>query len=55
MPVHSEKHGKKWTVVDDKGKSYGTHNSKASAVKQVQAINISEGLAPGVKPRTKKP
>jgi hypothetical protein len=42
MAVHSEKKGKKYVVVDDQGKQYGSHGTKADAVKQTQAINISE-------------
>jgi hypothetical protein len=53
MPVHSAKKGKKFVVVDDKGKEYGSHATKEAAVKQVQAINISEGHVPGIKPKKK--
>jgi hypothetical protein len=54
MPVHSEKKGKKFVVVDDQGKQYGSHPTKEAAVKQVTAINISAGHVPGVKPKSKK-
>lgn len=54
MPVHSKKVGKKWAVVDDKGKKFGTHATKTEAVKQVTAVNIATGHVPGVKPKKKK-
>jgi hypothetical protein len=50
MPVHSEKKGKKFVVVDDKGKQYGSHATKEAAVKQVTAVNIAEGDVAGVIP-----
>lgn len=53
MPVHTKKAGKKYQVVDDKGKVHGTHDSKADAVKHVTAFNIATGYVPNVKPRKK--
>ena len=55
MPVHSEKKGKQYVVVDDAGKVYGSHPTQAKATAQVRAVNIAEGYAPGVTPRKKKP
>lgn len=41
MPVKVQKAGKKFIVVDSKGKRYGIHNTKKKAVKHVQAFNLS--------------
>jgi hypothetical protein len=51
MPVHTQKRGKKWQVVDDAGKVYGSHADKKKANDQVTAINIKEGYVPGLKPK----
>lgn len=51
MPVHTTKRGTKFAVVDDQGKSHGTHPTKKAAQAQATAINIAQGHVPGVKPR----
>ena len=54
MPVHSKRTSKGYKVVDNKGKTYGTHKTKKAAVRQVVAVNIAAGHVRGLKPRKRK-
>lgn len=38
MPWTVKKRGEKWVVVNEDGKTVGTHDSKAAAKKQIKAI-----------------
>lgn len=42
MPLKVRKRGKKFKVTEPSGKVRGTHTSRKSAVKQIQAININK-------------
>lgn len=54
MPVHTQRHGDRWQVVDDKGKVHAEHSSREKAKDQVTAMNISMGHVSGVKPKKGK-
>lgn len=49
MPVRTAKRGNKFAVVDDKGKTLGTHPTRKRANAQAAAINISEARKGGSK------
>jgi hypothetical protein len=38
MPYHIERSGEQYAVVDDKGKTVGTHPTKGKAAEQVRAL-----------------
>ena len=42
MPVRTVKQGRKFAVVDDAGKSFGTHETRKGANAQATAINLSQ-------------
>jgi len=42
MPVRTAKRGNKFAVVDDKGKSFGTHATRKGANAQATAINLTQ-------------
>jgi hypothetical protein len=37
----------RWAVVKASGKAVGCHESKSSAVKQMVALSVAEGIEPG--------
>ena len=53
MPSKTEKRGKKYAAVTPSGRTLGTHATKKEAQAQAFAVNVSEGLIPGVRPRKK--
>ena len=53
MPQKVMKRDGKYVVTGPSG-TKGTHDSAQDAYKQKYAIDVSEGLVPGVKPRKKR-
>jgi hypothetical protein len=41
MPYHIERSGSQYTVVDDKGKTVGTHSTEEEAASQLAALNAN--------------
>lgn len=57
MPAHVKKVNGKFYIVDPSGKRVkhsAIHDSKEHAIRQMTAINISEGFVPGMKKRMAK-
>jgi len=42
MPVRTAKRGSKFAVVDDSGKTFGTHKTRKGANAQASAINLTQ-------------